>query len=73
MTVFEAPSDAQLALITRLCHERGIWRLVIVYSKQDASGIIDALKADAFDPAEHAGPWRFIGGIRDELPEQARA
>lgn len=69
----EAPTDAQLATITRMCHERGIYRLVIVYSKQDASQIIDALIANEFDPALHAGPWRFIGGIRDELPERSVA
>lgn len=53
----EAPSDAQLALIARLCREQG-WELPeAVASKAEASEIISAMLASTYDPTRYEYPW----------------
>lgn len=55
--VIEAPSDAQLAYITRLCAQRGLCPPEAVASFKEAGEIIDAIKAGKYDPTLYEYPW----------------
>lgn len=55
--VIEAPSDAQLAYIKRLCAQRNLAEPEAVASFQEASDIIDAIKAGKYDPTLYEYPW----------------
>ena len=52
----EAPSDAQLALIDRLCREQGWQHPGAVYSKAEASEIIGAMFASTYRPERYGIP-----------------
>lgn len=47
----EAPSDAQLRYIAGLCEERGLDHPAAIYSKAEASEIIEAILRRQYDPA----------------------
>lgn len=49
-----APSDAQLAFIAKLCHEQGWDFPPAVHSMQEASAIIDAMRASTYRPEAFA-------------------
>lgn len=51
--VIVAPSDAQLACVRDMCAERG-YPMPPVYSRTDASWIIDAIRTGAYYPPEWA-------------------
>jgi len=46
----EAPTDAQLDYIAGLCADRGLVFPAAVYSKAEASEIIDAIRQGRYDP-----------------------
>jgi len=47
-----APTDAQLGYIASLCREHGVPQPV-VYSKQEATEIIDAMRTGRYDPERY--------------------
>jgi hypothetical protein len=47
----EAPTDPQLALVARLCEERG-YPQPAVYSKTDAGLLIDEIRTGMYRPPE---------------------
>lgn len=49
----EAPTDAQLGYIASLCREHGIPAPELVYSKQEASEIITAMREGRYDPERY--------------------
>ena len=50
----EAPTDAQIGFVARLCEERG-FPMPPVCSKQDASILIDEIRTGLYWPAEWEG------------------
>ena len=56
-TRIEAPTDAQLAYIFSLCREHAIPPPDAVASKQEASAIIEAMRAGRYDHNEYSYPW----------------
>jgi hypothetical protein len=64
MTIaIEAPTDAQLGYIASLCREHGLQQPV-VYSKQEASEIIGAMRGGTYDPDRYR--------LDADLPEALR-
>lgn len=53
----EAPTDAQLSYIASLCRERGCPQPDSVASRQEASAIIESIRAGTYDAAFYAYPW----------------
>lgn len=49
----EAPTDAQLAFVAKLCDEKG-YPKPAVYSKQHASILIDEIRSGRYSPPEWA-------------------
>lgn len=47
----QAPTDPQLAFVARLCEERG-YPMPAVYSRRDASLLIDEIRAGLYVPPE---------------------
>jgi len=54
-----APTDAQLAYIASLCREQGWQYPDAICSKDEASRIIDEMRASTYDPARYAYPWSW--------------
>ena len=48
----EAPTDAQLSYIAGLCREQGWQPPLAVHSKQEASAIIEAIRASTYRPED---------------------
>ena len=55
--VIEAPSDAQLAYISDLCRKQGLPLPDCVASRQEASAIIDAIRAGTYRYEDYEWPW----------------
>lgn len=63
--LIEAPTDAQLLYIARLCVERELPRPEVVASKAEGGEIIDALKAGTYDPGRYCWPFSMSS---DDVP-----
>lgn len=55
--LIEAPSDAQLLYIWKLCDEHHVDRPQAVASKTEASEIIDAIRGGTYDPGRYCWPF----------------
>lgn len=55
--LIEAPSDAQLLYIAKLCGEQDVPRPEVVASKAEGGEIIDALKDGTYDPGRYCWPF----------------
>lgn len=53
----EAPSEAQLDYIRDLCHREGVALPDVIASKQEASEIIDRIKAGTYRYEDFEYPW----------------
>lgn len=55
--VIEAPSDAQLAVISTMCRERGLPIPDCIASKQEAKLIFEQIKAGTYRWEDYCYPW----------------
>lgn len=55
--VIEAPTDAQLGYIGKLCTDRGLRAPEVVVSKQEASQIIEAIRGGTYGANDYTFPW----------------
>ena len=56
-TLIEAPSDAQLSYISDLCRKQGLPIPDAIASKQEASEIIERIKAGTYQYEDFEYPW----------------
>lgn len=55
----DPPTDSQVAYIYSLCADRGLPRPDAIASKQEASRIIEEIKARDYDPDDYLYPFRL--------------
>lgn len=60
----EAPTDAQLRVISTMCRERNVPIPDVIYSKQEARLIFDELKAGTYDPERYRPDADLPEGLR---------
>lgn len=58
----DPPTDSQVAYIYSLCEQVGLERPGAIASKQEASRMIEELKAHVYNPDDYAYPFRVGAG-----------